>query len=188
MKTIFSKHFLLSMISIVCYAFILSYPMWNFKFKAPQYPDGLELQVYMTGTKGDVFEIDIINHYIGMQKLELAAQNERAIAPYVIALLAIFSLLLAILPKNKFARFLSLANIGFPIAFVAVFYLWLYKFGHDLNPAAPVDLAPFTPTILGTGIIGQFTTFAYPGPGFYLALIPAVISLVIAFKRKTPKS
>lgn len=171
---------ILALIIVACYAVAYSQPMWSFEFIAPQYPQGLRLDVLMTGAQGDVFEIDIINHYIGMSKLENAAVNERALAPYALMALSGLALLIALLPdKKRFTRILSLPILGFPIAFVGVFFLWLYKFGHELDPAAPVDLTPFTPTILGTGIIGQFKTFAAPGAGFYLACVAAILTLIM---------
>ncbi|MCM2348799.1 MAG: hypothetical protein NDI69_02180 [Bacteriovoracaceae bacterium] len=178
MKQIFSKTFFLSLICVVCYGLVYSQPMWNFKFKAPQYPMGLELDIFMTGAQGDVAEIDIINHYIGMQKLEDAAKNEKAMAPFVLIGLSVISLALGLFPNKKLFHVLSLAILGFPLAFVAIFQLWLYKFGHELNPAAPVRLTPFTPVILGEGIIGQFTTYAVPGNGFYLTCFAALCVVV----------
>ena len=178
MKKMFTKSFFLSLLTVLCYIFVLNSPMWHFKFKAPQYPQGLELSVYLTKTTGDVTEIDIINHYIGMQKLELAAQNEKAMVPYILTALAVLSLMIGLSTNKKAVRLLSLPIMGFPAVFVVIFYYWLYQFGHNLDPAAPVDLTPFTPTILGTGIIGQFQTFALPASGFYLATLASVFVLI----------
>lgn len=178
-KKLFIRLFLAGLIT-GCYAILYYQPMWIFKFVAPQYPQGLELEILMTGARGDTFEIDIINHYIGMSKLENAAVKERAIAPYALIGLSAFAFLLALLPlSKKFLRILSLPVLGFPLGFVGTFYWWLYKFGHELDPAAPVTMTPFTPTLLGTGIIGQFRTFAVPGVGFYLACFAGVIALLI---------
>ena len=176
-----------------CYLVSYYFPMWNFTFIAPQYPHGLRLEVFLTGARGDVFEIDIINHYIGMSKLEHAAVTERLIAPYVLLLLALFSLLVTFLSSiNKWIRLaMSAPVLGFPIVFTGTFYFWLYQFGHNLNPAAPVEIAPFTPTIIGTGIIGQFRTFAIPGLGFYACTIAAILLFFIVkkdLKGKTIKS
>lgn len=171
---------LLALIIVGSYALIYRLPMWSFKFVAPQYPQGLELQVFLTGAQGDVFEIDIINHYIGMSKLEDAAINEKAFAPYSLIALSILAVMIAFCRHSKkVMRIASLPILLFPMGFVVTFYYWLYKFGHDLNPAAPVDITPFTPTILGTGIIGQFKTFAVPGSGFYLACFAAGLTLLI---------
>lgn len=157
----------------------LSLPMWSFKLQAPQYPQGLVLNVHLTGATGDVFEIDIINHYIGMQKLGEAAKDERMLAPYVLIALAICVFLAAIVKSKKRAFVFALPVVVFPVAFVTIFYMWLYKFGHDLNPTAPVKLVAFTPTILGEGIIGQFTTVAFPAMGFYLSCLCSVIVIII---------
>ncbi|HLW57497.1 MAG TPA: hypothetical protein VKY27_08935 [Bacteriovoracaceae bacterium] len=181
MKRLFNKNFVLAVISVICYAIAFTQPMWKFKFIAPQYPSGLELDIFLTGARGDVVEIDIINHYIGMQKLEHAAKNEKALAPYVLISLSLLSLGLGLFPRKKLLHLLSLAMIGFPLAFITIFQIWLYKFGHDLDPAAPVTLSPFTPVILGEGVIGQFRTYALPGIGFYLSVFAALCVATIVF-------
>mgnify|MGYP006194056539 CR=1 FL=1 len=179
MKKILLIRLFLSFLIIGCYAVMYYQPMWSFEFIAPQYPQGLELEVLLTGARGDVFEIDIINHYIGMSKLADAAVNERAFAPYALMGLSLLAVLIALVPNKWFGRIMALPIIGFPMAFVGIFFMWLYKFGHDLDPAAPVDLTPFTPTILGTGIIGQFKTFAIPEVGFYLACFAAICAVAM---------
>jgi len=53
------------------------FPYWNLKLAAPQYPKGLSLAIYPHHVGGDVSEIDGLNHYIGMRKIDDAAQMER---------------------------------------------------------------------------------------------------------------
>lgn len=178
MKNIFNKNTLLSLLAIICLVCIYYWPMWNFVFVAPQYPLGLELQIYLTKTTGDVFEIDIINHYIGMQKLDGAAQTEKALVPYILAFLVLSSSSLIFIRKNKWRTLVALPILGFPIVFTSIFYLWLYRFGHNLDLAAPMRLTPFTPTIMGTGIIGQFKTHAVPSMGFYFSCLAATLTLI----------
>ena len=48
-------------------------PLWNLTMFAPQYPDGLRLDIYTHSSQGgnngqDVKEINVLNHYIGMQR------------------------------------------------------------------------------------------------------------------------
>jgi hypothetical protein len=50
-------------------------PLWNLTMFAPQYPDGLRLDIYSYKLEGgnhgqDVREINILNHYIGMRPLD----------------------------------------------------------------------------------------------------------------------
>ncbi len=49
-------------------------PFWHMQLNAPQYPGGLHVVGYVNRMTGDVHEIDSLNHYIGMRKLDEAAQ------------------------------------------------------------------------------------------------------------------
>ncbi len=159
------------------------FPWWRFKLYAPQYPDGLYLKVYLNNVKGDVSEIDILNHYIGMKKLEEAAKFERKIAfpsVVVVAFLPFVSLLRLrgnTLIRRFFALF-CLAPAGFLGGFVAGLFYWLWRFGHDLNPSAPIKIQPFTPKLLGWGSVAQFKTFAMFDTGFFIALAASILGII----------
>ncbi len=159
-------------------------PMWGWYLSAPQYPFGLVLSVYMNHVAGDISEINILNHYIGMAKLDEAAKFERAMAGYGLAAIALVSLLMVFLPGRRIARFFALPAFSFPFVFVGAMYFWMYKFGHELNPDAPVTVAGFTPTLAGPGQIGNFSTIGMPGPGFYLILGASVCVILTYFLRK----
>ena len=60
-------------------------PWWNFHLVAPQYPQGLDLRIALTGVTGAVKEIDILNHYVGMRSLSDAASVERSIAGFLVS-------------------------------------------------------------------------------------------------------
>jgi hypothetical protein len=154
-------------------------PWWSIRLYAPQYPDGLGVQVLLSGARGDVREIDTLNHYIGMASLETAAPLERKFALAGICLAAAFVTGLLLIPKRT-------ANaVGFgialtvPLAFVTDFSLWLRHFGNNLDPRAPLRLDPFTPDLFGNGVIGQFMTFSRPELGFWLALAAALLALLL---------
>ncbi|MBI5829723.1 MAG: hypothetical protein HZB20_09350 [Chloroflexi bacterium] len=44
-------------------------PYWSMTMHAPQYPKGLRVDVYLNHLEGDMFEIDELNHYLGMPTL-----------------------------------------------------------------------------------------------------------------------
>ena len=50
---------------------------------------------------------------------------------------------------------------------LARFVFKLYVFGHDLDPHAPVNIAPFMPAVLGTKQVANFTTHSLPGWGTF---------------------
>lgn len=154
-------------------------PYWTMTLHAPQYPKGLTVQLYVNRVAGDAKEIDGLNHYIGMPKMEEAAAFERSFA--VIAIIALSLLLIAaIFIHNQWAALFALPVIAYPGVFLADLFYWLYSFGHNLDPAAPLSssIKPFTPTLLGTGIVGQFKTTAMVDAGFYLALVASGVILI----------
>ncbi|MEZ6235160.1 MAG: hypothetical protein R3B68_13310 [Phycisphaerales bacterium] len=153
-------------------------PYWTMVLEAPQYPDGLHVQAYVNHLTGDVAEIDGLNHYIGMRPLEDAAQLERSISVYL--LIAVVLLVEGAMHiHSKWAVLLVVPVIVFPPFFLIDLHLWLDHFGNNLDPAAPLSSAikPFTPPVLGTGVIGQFKTHASAGPGLWLAVGASACSI-----------
>jgi hypothetical protein len=62
----------------------------------------------------------------------------------------------------------------FSIFSVGRFYYKLYVFGHNLDPRAPFTIEPFTPVLLGTQQIANFTTTSLPRGATWLIGVFAV--------------
>jgi hypothetical protein len=154
-------------------------PYWSLVLHAPQYPKGLVVNAYINRLEGDVQEIDSLNHYIGMRPLNEAAQFERSISAFAISALALL-VLAAVFIHSPWAVLLSLPAVLLPPVFLADLYFWLSHFGQNLDPHAALSnsIDPFTPTILGEGIIGQFKTVAYADFGLILASMASILILV----------
>ena len=164
-------------------------PYWQLTLHAPQYPKGLSVELFVNRTAGDVQEIDGLNHYIGMAKLDEAAAMERRFALVAIGTLGLL-LLAAVFIQNQWAALLALPAVLYPAIFMGDLFYWLYRFGHDLDPHAALSssVKPFTPAILGVGKIGQFSTFARVEEGFYLAVVGAAVVLIgLYFHRRAYK-
>jgi len=173
----------LAVVGAVCLVGSYFLPWWNFRLVAPQYPQGLELIVSLTGITGDVEEIDIINHYIGMSHLTDGAVFERAYGGYLVAVLAVAVVVGALAAGRKLGWVAAAFGIGLPIGFIADTSYWLYTFGHDLDPKAPVHIKAFTPTLFGEGKVGQFHTMATPTTGFALALAGVLVLAIAVWVR-----
>ncbi len=155
----------------------LVFPYWVLNLKAPQYPDGLTVTAYVNRLEGDVGELEGLNHYVGLGSFEDAAVFERSIA--VFAVFGLAALLLAgLFIHSRWVLLLTLPALLFPVAFLADLQYWLYDFGHNLDPLAPLAAAvgEFTPPIFGPAKIAQFNTLALPGVGLLIAI--AASSLV----------
>lgn len=154
-------------------------PYWHMELIAPQYPDGLGVTAYVNRLEGDVREIDGLNHYIGMRPLGEAAQLERSLS--IIALISLVLLVEgATYIHSKFAALLALPAILFPAIFLWDLYYWLNDFGQNLDSKAPLSssIKPFTPPVLGTGMIGQFETRASTGLGLQLAIAASALIVI----------
>jgi copper chaperone NosL len=164
---------------------IVSYtlPLWNLTMFAPQYQDGLRLDIYshtMVGGRDgqDVREINVLNHYIGMRDLAVEDFTEFKWMPFVLGALALLFLRAAVLGKVA-----ALVDVLVLFAYFGAFSLWsfgykLYRYGHDLAPTAAVKVPGFTPPIFGYRKIANFEVYSYPQAGTYL--MAAVIVLLAA--------
>ena len=164
-------------------------PYWEMELQAPQYPKGLYITAYVNELTGDLFEINGLNHYIGMRPLEEAAQLEKSISRIAIGLLSLLTLI-SIFIHTKWVVLLALPAIFMPALFLVDLQWWMRKFGTELDPKAPLSSAiePFVPTVLGRGVIAQFETIALPGIGLYLAILASILVIIgLYFHRKAYK-
>ena len=163
----------------------IALPYWQITLHAPQYPKGLIVQAYVNKLAGNVSEVDGLNHYIGMMKLENAAIFERQIALVAIPLVALLAVGSCWL-SGVWRVLARVPIIIYPAIFVADLYGWLYYAGHSLDPHAALSssIKQFTPHIIGIGTIGQFSTDANFLPGFIMAVAAAVITLVVTILRR----
>jgi hypothetical protein len=154
-------------------------PYWSMTMYAPQYPEGLRVDVYVNQLTGDVREIDALNHYLGMPPLDEGGQLERSVS--VVSLLTLGLLLLAaVFVHNQWAAVLALPALAYPLVFLADLWYILYTYGHSIDPNSPLGgaIEPFTPPLFGVGAIGQFETVAEAGPGLWLAGLAVVVVLI----------
>lgn len=164
-------------------------PYWSLVLHAPQYPQGLVVHAYLNHLEGDVREIDGLNHYIGMRPLGEAAQLEKSVSIFAIGALVLL-VMGAIFIHSPWSALLTLPAILLPPVFLADLYYWLNNFGQNLDPTAALSSAvkPFTPTILGEGVIGQFRTVAFADFGLLLASAASLLILTgLYFQRRAYK-
>jgi nitrous oxidase accessory protein len=132
-------------------------PLWQMTMRAPQYPKGLRLYAFGTRMEGDLSELNILNHYIGMPAVEAPAL-ETSMFPIGIGLLVVLCLAA---PAHVWLRRTAVAAAALmPIGILADLQWRLYEFGHTLNPTAPIRLKPFTPLVIGQTQMGNFVSTA----------------------------
>ena len=62
-------------------------------------------------------------------------------------------------------------------------------FGHNLDPKAALQVEPFTPTLLGTGTVANFTITSLPARGsFYLAAVGVALLLILLLNVRSQRA
>lgn len=165
-------------------------PLWQIKLVAPQYAEGLTLDIHswriVAGNDGnDINEINNLNHYIGMKPLHQADFFEMKWMPFIIGGFVIFTLRAAVFGMMRYVIDLFMLFCYFGAFSLGSFYYRMYTYGHELDPRAPVHIKPFTPVIFGTQQIANFTQSSLPQLATWV-LAGYVVCLVLAiwFSRK----
>ncbi len=140
----------LAAIGLVALAYVL--PLWKMTLEAPQYPASLRLRAYGNRIEGDLREINIINHYIGMEPIDTVPAPEMGLFSYSLLGLGV---LCGLAPLHRRLRQLAIVSIVVTAMIIlGDLQLWLRDFGRNLKPAAPIRVEPFTPSAIGISKIG----------------------------------
>ncbi len=160
------------------------FPLYQMTLYSNQFPDGLVLKIYsytleggQSGTRDDLREINSLNHYIGMRPLLESDFSEFKWLPFGLGAFALLAL-----RAIAFGKMSKLVDLVVLFLYFTLFSLWsfghrLYQYGHVLDPTAAIKVAPFTPPLIGTQQIANFTVNNYPGPATYLIAASLVLMI-----------
>jgi copper chaperone NosL len=156
-------------------------PLWTLQMAAPQYPAGLELRIYPYTVEGDIQEVNTLNHYIGMSPIDRASLSDLDWLPFAIGAAGLLVLRVAAIGDLRALVDLVALFTYFGVFSMARFAYTLYVFGHNLKPDAPFSVEPFTPVVLGTGQVSNFTITSLPATGAWaLSAVGVVLLGVLA--------
>jgi copper chaperone NosL len=165
------------------------FPLWHVRLTAPQYPEGLGMNIRINTIEGatetDLNNINGLNHYIGMKRIDPDAIPELRIMPWIVGALIISGLGVAAVARRRIlyvwmAGFLTLGVIG-----LIDFWRWEYDYGHNLDAATAIIKIPgmsYQPPLIGTKQLLNFQAVSLPAAGGILAGIAFVLGLVAVFQ------
>jgi copper chaperone NosL len=149
------------------------FPLWRIEMFAPQYPEGLSMDIFTFKVEGghdglDIQEINTLNHYIGMAPIDGVVLADLDWIPFVFGILGILILRVAVIGNIR--MLLDFAVLGSYAGAFLLFRFWyrLWILGHDLDPRAPVEVDPFMPAFFGSKQIANFTVSSFPAFGAVL--------------------
>ncbi len=178
---------LLLVLAAVCLVISLYVPIWQIDLDAPQYPEGLKLEIWAHKIAGDVEIINGLNHYIGMKTLHTDDFPEFTILPYLIGGFALIFLLVAIIRSRKALFFALAAFVLFGIVAMVDFWYWEYDYGHTLDPNAAIKVPgmSYQPPLIGFKQLLNFGAFSIPSTGGWLFIIAGLLAVAAVLKETT---
>ncbi|MCS6975324.1 MAG: hypothetical protein N2044_04675 [Cyclobacteriaceae bacterium] len=163
-------------------------PLWQILMWAPQYPEGLEMKIWIDNITGDVKIISALNHYIGMRPIDVSMFPEFAYMKYILAAMIGVGVLAAILNRRIGLIIFVMVVVAAGVAALVDFYLWGYDYGHNLDPNAPIVVPgmAYQPPLIGYKQLLNFTAYSGPDIGgwvfFILGLILITLLLLELYK------
>lgn len=183
-------------------------PLWNIHLKAPQYKEGLGMDIYIDDIVGesefDIAKIDMLNHYIGMKTIPKPEDMwEMTVFPLVVGGMAFIGIIIGILGFLK-----KLPPISYLIWFVVMsalgllgmndFNNWLADYGKNLNPNAAIklldvngNLMTYKPPLFGYQKMLNFDVWSYPQTGAYFmfaGMLLVLVAFYIGYSAKRSKA
>ncbi|MEW6271820.1 MAG: nitrous oxide reductase family maturation protein NosD [Thermodesulfobacteriota bacterium] len=164
-------------------------PWWVMKAQAPQYGQRtLVVEIGPRTVEGDVRELDLLGHYVGIRPLGALARLERILAPFGLAA-AVAGVLVAPWLKPRWLRLLAVAPVlVMPIVMPIDLGLWMKRAVNQRDPGAALSMTVknIEPKLLGAYEVGQFKVATELGAGFYLDVMAAALALGLVFARPLP--
>jgi len=180
---------------------LFKFPLWNIMLGAPQYPEPMGMDIYITGIQGvqefDIQNIDGLNHYIGMKTIPKPEEMwEFNVFPLVIGGMAALGVILGVLAffgkVNAwwlFGWLLLMSILG--VLGMYDFNVWLTDYGTNLDPHAimkmtNLDGSPmsYKPPLFGHQKMLNFDVDSYPALGAYLMFAGMLLTLMAFFVGK----
>ena len=158
-------------------------PVWRIDLFAPQYPEGLTMNIWINNITGQVEIINGLNHYIGMKHISVAMFPEFKFLPYVVGFFMLLGMIVAITGKRRFLfYYLVLTVIGGILAMVD-FYKWGYDYGHNLDPTAPVQVPglSYQPPLFGHKRLLNFDAYSFPDVGGWIVIAAGALAFAVWF-------
>jgi len=187
---------------------LFKFPLWNIMLGAPQYPEPLGLNIYITGIEDmnefDIKNIDGLNHYIGMKTLPKPEDMwEFSVFPMVISGMTTLGVLIGILgffKKVSYKWFLGWFVVMSILGIMGMydFNAWMLDYGTNLDPNAIMKLQnsdgtpmSYKPPLFGHQKLLNFDAYSYPRLGAYLmgvGMFTTLFAFFVGKRAKTVKS
>jgi copper chaperone NosL len=147
---------------------------------APQYPEGLVLQIFANKLAGDVDVVNGLNHYIGMKTLHADDFAEFKILPYILIFFSGLGVLFSLINRRALMNIWLILFLTFAMLSFADFWRWEYNYGHNLDPNAAIQITgmSYQPPLIGFKQLLNFGAYSFPDTGGWIFILVALLVLL----------
>ena len=165
-----ARWFILAAVVLMATAYVL--PLWRVDLIAPQYPEGLGMLIRIGGVDGlkenDLNNINNLNHYIGMKRIEPDAIPELRWMPWILGGLILGGLAVAALGRRAPLHVWGSALVVLLAAGLWDYWRWGYDYGHNLDFKHAIIKVPgmtYQPPLIGSKQLLNFRATSWPSYG-----------------------
>src|SRR5690606_9626340 len=89
-------------VALAALAIIIVYfvPLWRILMWAPQYPEWLQMKIWVNNITGDVNTINGLNHYIGMKLIKKEMFPEFEYIPLAVGFIILYGVLVSLINRR----------------------------------------------------------------------------------------
>lgn len=165
------------------------FPLWQIHLFAPQYPEGLTMNIWLWKLSGELQSLNLLNHYVGMKPIVAEGIPELRYFPVALGALIILGIASALARHREILMAWCTLLLVSQAAALLDFYAWEYRYGHDLNPDAPIKMSgmSYQPPLIGSKELLNITAYSYPdiaGVAIALAAAISVYVIIREYRRK----
>ncbi len=178
---------ILVLVAALAMGLVYVLPLWRIELEAPQYPEGLGMVIRIDDVAGvklhDLSNINNLNHYIGMKRIEPDAIPELVFMPMILGGLIALGLLVAALGRRRLLYGWVALFLAVSVAGLVDFWKWEYDYGHDLDDETAIIKIPgmsYQPPLIGSRQILNFTAHSWPGAGGWILIAAAATGVLVA--------
>ena len=160
---------------------LLTQPIWVIYLRAPQYPEGLQLQIFHNSFVGNVDQINGLNHYIGMEKIHNNMFPEFKVMRYFIGGLVLWGLAAAAIGRRWALASWLFGLLAYVVWAVWDMYSWGWNYGHNLDPHAAIKIEgmAYQPPLFGHKKLLNFDAWSFPDVGGWVLFIAISIAVLV---------
>ncbi len=168
-------------LALIGMAAVWSLPVWEIKLWAPQYPEGLRMQMWLDRITGDLDIINGVNHYIGMRPIKVDEFPEFGFLKYgLIGLIVVGALPVLFARRSLLILFVAVLHLAGLLGMLD-FLRWGHDYGHNLDPHAAISVPGmvYSPPLLGYKTLLNFVAYSGPDLGGWLLIGTGALATVL---------